>query len=116
MEDLIKPISVQARPGYHLYLEFSDGTNGEVDLADMAGKAVFQVWDDYSFFEKVHIGDHREIKSEGDIELCPDSLYLKVNGKTRRNFSRNSDANNRMPELCRFSLCPNARYVRSYHH
>lgn len=78
---MIRPIKVQALPSYRIYLEFSDGTKGEVDLSDLAGNGVFQVWNDYNFFEKVHIGDHREIKWNDEIELCADSLYLKLTGQ-----------------------------------
>jgi hypothetical protein len=80
--EMIKPTKVQALPSYRIYLEFSDGARGEVDLSDLAGKGVFQVWNDYNFFEKVHIGDHREIKWNDEIELCADSLYLKLTGKS----------------------------------
>jgi hypothetical protein len=79
---MIRPVLVRALPNYRLYLEFSDGSKGEVDLSDLRGDGVFQVWDDPSFFEKVHIGSHREIKWNDEIELCPDSLYLKLTGKT----------------------------------
>ncbi len=79
---MIRPTLVRALPDYRLYLEFSDGAKGEVDLSDLAGKGVFAAWNDYSFFQKVRIGDHREIKWNDDIELCPDSLYLKLTGKT----------------------------------
>jgi Protein of unknown function (DUF2442) len=76
MEKMIKPVNVQARPNYHIYLEFSDGTSGEVDLSHLKGKGVFKAWNDYGFFEQVRIGEHREIKWDDDVELCPDSLYL----------------------------------------
>ena len=79
---MIRPLLVKARPGYRIYLEFSDGSKGEVDLSDLAGKGVFQVWNDYNFFEKVHLGDHREIKWNDEIELCADSLYLRLTGKS----------------------------------
>jgi hypothetical protein len=79
---MIRPISVRALPNYRVYLEFSDGVKGEVDLSDLAGKDVFLAWENYSFFEKVHIGGHHEIKWNDEIELCPDSLYLKLTGKT----------------------------------
>jgi hypothetical protein len=81
MNELIKPTRVEARPEHRIYLEFSDGTKGEVDLSDLAGKGVFQVWDDYNFFERVHLGNHREIKWTDEIELSADSLYLKLTGK-----------------------------------
>lgn len=79
---MVRPILVRALPNYRIYLEFSDGAKGEVDLSDLAGQGVFEAWNDYSFFEKVYIGEHREIKWGTDIELCPDSLYLKLTGKT----------------------------------
>jgi hypothetical protein len=79
---MIRPISVRALTNHHVYLEFSDGAKGEVDLSDLAGKGVFDSWNDYKFFEQVHIGDHREIKWDDDIELCADSLYLKLTGKS----------------------------------
>ena len=83
MNELIRPTGVKALPDYRIYLEFSDGTKGEVDLSDLAGQGVFQVWNDYDFFRRVHIGDHREIKWDDEIELCADSLYLKLTGKSR---------------------------------
>ena len=82
MSEFIKPTRVQALPKYRIYLEFSDGTKGEVDLSDLAGKGVFQVWNDYNFFERVCLGNHREIKWTDEIELSADSLYLKLTGKS----------------------------------
>ena len=82
MNELIKPTRVQALREYRIYLKFSDGTKGEVDLSDLAGKGVFEVWDDYNLFERVCLGDHREIKWTDEIELSADSLYLKLTGKS----------------------------------
>ena len=79
---MIKPILVRALPNYRLYLEFSDDSSGEVDVSDLAGRGLFRAWDDYDFFKQVHIGEHREIKWNDEIELCPDSLYLRLTGKT----------------------------------
>jgi hypothetical protein len=79
---LIHATLVRSLPDYRLYLEFSDGSSGEVDLSDLAGKGVFKAWNDYSFFQKVHIGKHREVKWTDDIELSADSLYLRLTGKT----------------------------------
>jgi uncharacterized protein DUF2442 len=79
---MIWPVLVRALPNYCLYLEFSDGVKGEVDLSDLAGEPVFEAWNNQIFFEKVHISSNREIKWDDKIELCSDSLYLKVTGKT----------------------------------
>lgn len=79
---MIRPVLVRALPNYRLYLEFADGAKGEADLSDLVGKGVFQVWNDYAFFEKVHIGSELQIQWGAYIELYADSLYLKLTGKT----------------------------------
>ena len=79
---MIRPLLVRAHSNYRLYLEFSDDAKGFVDLSDLAGEGVFAAWNDYGLFQQVHIGSHREIKWDDYIELCPDSLYLKLTGKT----------------------------------
>jgi len=83
---MIQPLLVRALPNHRLYLEFADGAKGEVDLSDLVGKGVFESWNDYRFFEQVRIGDHREIKWNDDIELCADSLYLKLTGKAPKDL------------------------------
>ena len=82
MAELVRPTRVEARPNFHIYLEFSDGTKGEVDLSDLAGSEVFEKWKNPEFFHAVHLGDHREIRWNEEIELCADSLYLKLTGKS----------------------------------
>lgn len=82
MDDLVTPTHVEARPNYRVYLEFSDGTQGEVDLSDFVESDVFQRWKDSEFFSSVHLGDHREIKWDDEIELCAESLYLTLTGKS----------------------------------
>lgn len=68
--------------GYRLELEFDDGVIGTVDLSDVVGKGVFAVWRDPRFFEQVRIGSSGELVWGEQVDLCPDSLYLKVTGKT----------------------------------
>jgi hypothetical protein len=82
MEEFITPLVAEARPNYHVYLEFSDGARGEVDLSDLAGRGVFEAWNDAAFFDRVRIGEHREVKWNDEIELSADSLYLKLTGKS----------------------------------
>jgi hypothetical protein len=79
---LVLPVLVRPLPNYRVYLEFSDGAEGEVDLSDLAGKGVFEAWKDSDFFEKVHIGPDRQIQWDDYIELCADSLYLRLTRKT----------------------------------
>ncbi len=79
---MIRPTTVRALKNYRLYLEFSDGARGEVDLSDLAGKGVFEAWNDFEFFQNVHVAEDREIKWGSEIELCADSLYLRLTRKT----------------------------------
>lgn len=76
------PVSVRALPNFQIYIEFADGVEGEVDLSDLAGKGVFEAWNDYSVFEQVRVSRHRSIEWDDEIELCPDALYMKLTGKT----------------------------------
>jgi len=77
-----KPLKVKPLPNYRLWLRYDDGIEGEVDLSDLAGKGVFKAWDSANVFETVHIGEFGEIAWDGDIDLCPDSIYLRLTGKS----------------------------------
>jgi hypothetical protein len=79
---MFKPIEVRALTDYKLWLRYSDGSEGEVDLAEFVGKGVFKLWDDYSTFEKVYIGEHGQVAWNDEIDMCPDALYLRLTGKT----------------------------------
>ena len=76
-----KPVEVKTLDSYRLWIKFSDGVKGVVDLSEFAGKRVFERWNDYCEFQKVHIGPDGEIAWSDEIDLCPDALYLKVTGQ-----------------------------------
>lgn len=78
---MYKVSKVTVRDGYRLDLVFQDGTRGKVSLAHLAGKGVFSLWNEYAEFRKVKIGPAGELVWADKIDLCPDSLYLKVTGK-----------------------------------
>jgi hypothetical protein len=79
---MFRPVEVKAQPNYRLWIRYSDGAEGEVDLSEFAGKGVFSVWNDYHVFENVTIGSHGELVWGDDIDMCPDALYLRLTGKT----------------------------------
>lgn len=79
--DPFRPVAVQARDGFRIWLRYADGIEGEVDLAHVAGKGVFAAWLDRSFFESVHIGGGNGISWGNEIDLCPDALYFQLTGK-----------------------------------
>jgi hypothetical protein len=76
-----RPVAVSARPGYRLWLRFDDGVEGEVDLSRLVGRGVFRVWERPGVFEQVTIAEGGGIAWPGDVELCPDALYLEITGQ-----------------------------------
>ena len=79
--DPLRPVAVEPRDGYRIWLRYADGVEGEVDLSHLAGMGVFVDWLDRAFFEGVHIGAGRAIAWSREIDLCPDALYLRLTGK-----------------------------------
>ena len=72
---------VKVLSDYRLELAFDDGVCGAVDLSDLVGKGVFDLWRDRHAFEQVRIGAFGELTWGDQIDLCPDALYLKATGK-----------------------------------
>ena len=87
--------SVQPLIDFKLKLKYDDDVEGIVDLSRLAGKGVFSIWNETGAFEKVFIGDSGQISWSDEIELCPDSLYLKMTGKTPAELFTNLQSNQR---------------------
>jgi hypothetical protein len=68
--------------GYRLNVEFDDGVCGVVDLSDYAGVGVFAAWLKPGFFEQVAITSEGALAWPGDLDLCPDAVYMRLTGKT----------------------------------
>ena len=77
-----KPVEVRALTNFRIWLRYDDGTEGAVDLSDVAGRGVFTAWDDPAFFESVRLGCHGAIEWGSDIDICPDAMYLRLTGKS----------------------------------
>jgi Protein of unknown function (DUF2442) len=71
----------KALPGFRLELTFESGETGVVDLSSFAGRGVFAAWEQPGLFERVTITDQGAVEWPGEIDLCPDSLYLRMTGK-----------------------------------
>ena len=78
---MFKPTEVKAMANYKLWVKYSDGVEGIVDLSHLVGKGVFSLWNDYSKFQNVYIGNSGEIAWSDKIDICPDSIYLRIIGK-----------------------------------
>jgi hypothetical protein len=79
---MLYPIEeVEARPGYHIWVRFEDGVEGEVDLSDLAGKGVFKAWLEPGHFEQVFVDPQsRTVTWPGGLDLAPDALYEDIVG------------------------------------
>ncbi len=77
-----KPLEVRPLPNFRLWLRYDDGTEGEVDLSDLAGRGVFKAWNDAEFFRSVKIGPQGELAWSDDVDLCSDSVYMRLTGKS----------------------------------
>jgi hypothetical protein len=73
---------VEPQQNYRLRLAYSDGVTGEVDLSHLAGRGVFRLWDDPAAFRRVSIGSGGELHWSDEVELCADSLYMEITGKS----------------------------------
>ncbi len=74
-------IDVKPLRNYRIWIKFSDGVEGEVDLSALVGKGVFSAWEDVDFFNSVFVDpESHTIAWENGIDLCPDNLYAKILG------------------------------------
>lgn len=76
-----KIISFKVMDGYRVWLRFADGVEGMADLSELVGKGVFAAWHDYDFFRQAYIADYGSLTWPGELDLCPDALWLQVTGK-----------------------------------
>jgi len=79
---MVRLVEIRALSNYKLWLRYSDGEEGEVDLSGLAGKGVFEQWNDYENFEQASIGKNGQIVWSDEIDMCSDSLYMRLTGKT----------------------------------
>jgi len=78
---MYKILKVKPLSDYKIWVQFSDGVEGTLELSGLAGKGVFSVWNDYGKFEKVSIGSSGELVWDDTVDLCSDALYMKLTGK-----------------------------------
>jgi len=79
---MFKVAEVKVLQDHRLWLRYSDGVKGDVDLADIAGRGVFAAWNNRKFFESVKIDASGALAWGDSLDLCPGALYLRLTGKT----------------------------------
>jgi hypothetical protein len=78
----MKLLELSPREKYRLFLRYEDGTEGVVDLASLAGRGVFASWLVPGVFEQCRLSDAGVPEWPGELDLCADSLYLQLTGKS----------------------------------
>jgi hypothetical protein len=82
-----KLLEIKALANYTLWLEYDDGTIGTVDLTEFTKIGVFKAIKNPNFFQTVHIDKETDaIAWNEDIDLCPDSMFLKIKGLTAEQY------------------------------
>jgi hypothetical protein len=74
--------TVEPLEGYRLRLTYTDGVSGIADVSRLAGKGVFRLWEEPGAFGRVSIGSGGELHWSDEVDLCADSLYLEITGKS----------------------------------
>ena len=78
----MKIVELSPRENYGLFLRYEDGTEGVVDLSSMAGRGVFAAWLVPGVFEQVKLSEFGVPEWPGELDLCSDSLYMQLTGKS----------------------------------
>jgi hypothetical protein len=77
----MKIVEVSPREGLKLFLRYDDGVAGVLDLSSLAGRGVFASWLKPGLFEQVRLTEAGAPEWPGEVDLCPDALYLELSGK-----------------------------------
>jgi len=78
----MKIITARILKRFKVHLLFENGVSGIVDLADFVGEGVFKAWLEPGLFEQMRVTQFGALEWPGDLDLCSDSLYLKLTNKS----------------------------------
>ncbi len=81
---MIKVTKVKAEPNYRLYVEFSDGVAGVVDLTHRLFGPMFEPLNTPSVFAQVKIDGFGVVSWPSGADLAPDALYETLRAEDRR--------------------------------
>jgi hypothetical protein len=73
---------VEARPGYRLYVEFSDGVCGEVDLTERLFGPVFEPLRNFDVFRQVSLDEFGAPCWPNGADLAPDALHDQLSSRS----------------------------------
>ena len=76
----MKILHVRVVSRFSVEVAFEDGVCGIVDLGDLAGRGVFSEWLKEGVFESVKVTSCGALEWPGELDLCADSIYLRLTG------------------------------------
>lgn len=80
----VEIVDDRALPGYCVWVRFSDGLAGEVDLSHLVGRGVFERWSQPGVFEQVSVDPEAgTLVWPGDLDVAPDALYDRIASRQR---------------------------------
>lgn len=88
-------VELEVRCPYTIWVRFDDGVAGEVDLSDSAEiGGIFAEWSDAAYWRSGHIvPDSGAVAwGDGDVDVCPHSLYLDLTGRPFHDLQHRSSA------------------------
>jgi hypothetical protein len=81
---MIRVTEVKVLEPYSLWLRFSDGVEGTIDLSALIGQGVFRALSDPQEFAKVAVDEvTHTVTWPSGVDLCPDSLYEDIKAQTK---------------------------------
>jgi len=83
---MIKIVDLKPLPQYKLHIKYNDGVEGDLDLSEIAGKGVFEKFNDVSFFNHVWIGETGAPTWQNELDIALINTYLKITGKSFEEF------------------------------
>jgi len=82
--------NVKALEKYKLFVQFDDGTEGILDLSDLAGKEAFLIWEKGNTFFEVFISDESgAITWPGEIDVDTYNVYCIIKGINPEDYFKN---------------------------
>ena len=75
---MLKIVSVEALDGHRLWIEFSDGLAGTVELTERLFGPLFEPLRDPETFRGVDIDEFGAVCWPNGADLAPDALYAKI--------------------------------------
>lgn len=82
VEEWAEPTQVESRDGIRIWVRYSDGVSGEIDLSHLSDGPMFAGWQDRAFFEGVRVTPWGSIAWSEDVELCSDALYRRLRDRS----------------------------------